>query len=115
MIRLTENVGNTLQNFLSITDSKEYVIHPKLHIIHFGFLDSGQPIPRVEYTPDELATWKEVYKKVFELLPGRACTTHRKALDIMRKECNMTEDNIPQMEEVSNYLKSKLSEVLFRQ
>ena len=32
---------------------------------------SGQPIPRVEYTPEEIKTWGEVFKRVVELLPGR--------------------------------------------
>ena len=54
-----------------------------------------------------MATWQEVYYKVVELLPGRACTLHRKALDNMMKECGYSANNIPQMEDVSNYLKSK--------
>ena len=67
---------------------------------------SGQPIPYVEYTETEIATWRAVYVKVVELLPGRACTIHRLALDHMMKECGFSADNIPQMEDVSNYLKS---------
>ena len=66
---------------------------------------SGQPIPYVEYTPEEIRTWGEVYCKVVELLPGRASTTHRKALEVMMKECGFAENNIPQMEDVSNFLK----------
>lgn len=49
-----------------------------------------------------------------ELLPGRACTIHRKQLEIMMKECGFAEDNIPQMEDVSNFLKSKLIFNCFR-
>ena len=69
---------------------------------------SGDPIPRVEYTPEEIATWREVYNRVDELLPGRACTLHRKALENMMRECGFGPDNIPQMEDLSNYLKSTL-------
>ena len=69
---------------------------------------SGDPIPRVEYTPEEVATWREVYNRVDELLPGRACTLHRKALENMMRECGFGPDNIPQMEDLSNYLKSTL-------
>ena len=43
-----------------------------------------------------------------ELLPGRACTLHRKALENMMRECGFGPDNIPQMEDLSNYLKSTL-------
>ena len=69
---------------------------------------SGDPIPRVEYTPEEVATWREVYNRVDELLPGRACTLHQKALENMMRECGFGPDNIPQMEDLSNYLKSTL-------
>ena len=67
---------------------------------------SGVAIPRVDYTPDEVATWEAVWRKVFDLLPGRACSIHRRVLDQMIKECGFRPNNIPQMEDVSNYLKS---------
>ena len=69
-------------------------------------LYSGVAIPRVDYTPDEVATWEAVWRKVFDLLPGRACSIHRRVLDQMIKECGFRPNNIPQMEDVSNYLKS---------
>ena len=68
----------------------------------------GDPIPYIEYTKDETETWKSVWEKVFELLPGRACTIHQTRLKQMMKECNASADNIPQMEDVSNYLKSEI-------
>jgi hypothetical protein len=39
-------------------------------LIYF-YLFSGQPIPKVEYNPEEIATWGAVFKKVVELLPGK--------------------------------------------
>ena len=68
---------------------------------------SGDPIPRIEYNEAELSTWKAVFDKVEDLLPGRACLTHRKYLDLMKKECSFSPDNIPQLEDLSNFLKSK--------
>merc|ERR1712156_228188 len=65
----------------------------------------GDAIPRIEYTPEEIATWKEVYSKAVEIYPGRACSIHRQRLDAMMKACGFAADNIPQMEDVSNYLK----------
>ena len=73
---------------------------------HFAFR-SGDPIPRIEYNEAELSTWKAVFDKVEDLLPGRACLTHRKYLDLMKKECSFSPDNIPQLEDLSNFLKSK--------
>ena len=60
-------------------------------------LYSGVAIPRVDYTPDEVATWEAVWRKVFDLLPGRACSIHRRVLDQMIKECGFRPNNIPQM------------------
>lgn len=37
----------------------------------FKYDFSGQPIPRVEYLPEEVSTWGEVFKRVVELLPGK--------------------------------------------
>ena len=73
---------------------------------------SGDPIPRIKYTEDEVRTWGEVFRRVDELLPNRASKTHRRVLEHMKKECNMTEENIPQMEDISNFLKSKLKHIL---
>ena len=68
---------------------------------------SGDQIPRIEYNEAELSTWKAVFDKVEDLLPGRACLTHRKYLDLMKKECSFSPDNIPQLEDLSNFLRSK--------
>jgi len=65
----------------------------------------GQPIPRVEYTPEENTTWALVYDKVHELLPGRASMVHQKYLAMMEKECGYGLGKVPQLEDVSNFLK----------
>ena len=62
----------------------------------------------MEYTAEEIATWKEVYSKVVEIYPGKACSIQIQRLDIMMKACGFAVDNIPQMEDVSNYLKSNV-------
>ena len=67
----------------------------------------GDKIPRIEYTPDEIATWDEVYSKVFELLPGRASSMHRRYLKIMEAQCGFGLGQIPQLEDVSSFLKSR--------
>ncbi|GFY62993.1 protein henna [Trichonephila inaurata madagascariensis] len=46
------------------------------------FYKHGEPIPRVEYTEEETKTWGTVFKEIA-----------------------VTEDNIPQLEDVSNFLK----------
>ena len=68
----------------------------------------------MEYTPEEIATWKEVYSKVVEIYPGKACSIQIQRLDVMMKACGFAVDNIPQMEDVSNYLKSNVSLTLLQ-
>lgn len=65
----------------------------------------GDTIPRIDYTPEEIQTWDSVYSKVFELLPGRASSMHRKYLAVMETECGYGLGQIPQLEDVSNFLK----------
>ena len=67
----------------------------------------GDKIPRIEYTPEEIATWDAVYSKVTELIPGRASSIYRKYLTIMETECGYGLGQIPQLEDVSNFLKSR--------
>ena len=48
-----------------------------------------------------------MWEKAFELLPGRACSIFETRLDKMMKETGASADCIPQMEDVSNFLKRK--------
>jgi len=65
----------------------------------------GDRIPHVEYTDADIATWDAVYTKVKALLPGRASSIYTKNLEIMEKECGFGLGKIPQLEEVSTFLK----------
>lgn len=70
---------------------------------------SGDAIPRVEYRDDEIATWRAVYAKLDQLFESHACKQHIKGFRQMERECGYSRERIPQLEDISRYLKSKSS------
>ncbi|MEQ8858835.1 MAG: ACT domain-containing protein [Pseudomonadales bacterium] len=67
----------------------------------------GQPIPVVEYTPDEIATWGEVFLRLEALHKPYACAEYRRAFAVMAAECGYGADNVPQMRTVSEFLEQR--------
>ncbi|XP_070537788.1 tyrosine 3-monooxygenase-like isoform X2 [Ptychodera flava] len=67
----------------------------------------GQPVPRVDYTEDERSTWKIVYQSLKELYPNLACSQHNAVFKLLEDKGIYSEDKIPQLEDVSNFLKQR--------
>lgn len=65
----------------------------------------GQPLPRVEYTEEEINTWRTVYNQLTSLYPTHACREHNHIFRLMIENCGYGPDQIPQLEDVSNFLK----------
>ncbi|TMS05025.1 Tryptophan 5-hydroxylase 1 [Larimichthys crocea] len=63
----------------------------------------GDPIPRIEFTEEEVKTWGVVYRELNKLYPTHACREYLKNLPLLSKYCEFREDNIPQLEDVSRF------------
>lgn len=67
-------------------------------------IDSGQPITKVEYTPEEVATWSTIFHHVTQLYPTHACLEFNNMFPVMVEHCGYKEDAIPQLQDVSDFL-----------
>ncbi|XP_056605019.1 tryptophan 5-hydroxylase 1b [Triplophysa dalaica] len=67
----------------------------------------GDPIPRVEFTEEEVKTWGVVFRELNKLYPSHACKEYVRNLPLLTQFCGYREDNIPQLEDVSSFLKER--------
>lgn len=67
----------------------------------------GDPIPRVEYTKEETETWGAVFRNLNRLYPTHACNEYLANWPLLREQCGFREDNIPQLEDISRFLRQR--------
>lgn len=72
-----------------------------------SFFNSGTPIPRVKYTEEEINTWRTIFRNLTKLYPTHACKQYNHIFPLMVEHCGFREDNIPQLQDVSDFLKRK--------
>ncbi|KAL0491749.1 phenylalanine-4-hydroxylase [Acrasis kona] len=65
----------------------------------------GSAIPHVEYTKGELEAWKQVYNKLTTLYPTHACSQLNYVLPMLQQNCGYSENQIPQLQDIHNFLK----------
>jgi phenylalanine-4-hydroxylase len=64
----------------------------------------GDRIPRVTYLEHEVQTWSTVYTKLQEYQARWACKEHLEMLSQMERFCGYAPDNIPQLQDISDFL-----------
>lgn len=65
----------------------------------------GQKIPEIDYTEEEIKTWGVVFKQLSTLYPTHACEEFNNIFSLLRANCDYSENSIPQLEVVSQFLK----------
>jgi phenylalanine-4-hydroxylase len=74
--------------------------------VHLSFsFRSGHAIPNVQYTESEIATWRTIFQNLTKLYPTHACKQFNAVFPLLQKHCGYTESNIPQLQQVSDFLR----------
>ena len=66
----------------------------------------GEPIPRVDYTADEVRTWGVVYEKLRTYTKSFAVGAYNRIFPLLEKDCGYDARNIPQLEDISQFMQS---------
>lgn len=64
----------------------------------------GQEIPRVEYSQAEVECWEAVYSRLQVLQKQYACDEFNECMPRLEKYAGYAPNNIPQLQDISNYL-----------
>eukprot|EP01012_Entosiphon_sulcatum_P013023 TRINITY_DN1829_c1_g1_i1.p1 TRINITY_DN1829_c1_g1~~TRINITY_DN1829_c1_g1_i1.p1 ORF type:complete len:450 (-),score=91.72 TRINITY_DN1829_c1_g1_i1:311-1630(-) len=67
----------------------------------------GMVIPDIEYTPEEVQTWGNVYRRLMQLFPTHTCRQYQYNFPLLVENCGFSATNIPQLQAISNFLRQR--------
>uniref|UniRef100_A0A158Q3K0 phenylalanine 4-monooxygenase n=1 Tax=Dracunculus medinensis TaxID=318479 RepID=A0A158Q3K0_DRAME len=67
----------------------------------------GEKIPKVQYTEEEIKTWRTVYNSLINLYPTHACAEFNRIFPLLQEYCEFGPDAIPQLQDISDFLREK--------
>jgi len=67
----------------------------------------GDRLPRVQYLPQETQTWQAVYERLRACHEKWACKEYKEMIPQMEKYCGYAPNNIPQLEDISDFLQQR--------
>lgn len=65
----------------------------------------GQPIPRIDYSKEEIQTWGTIYNRLLPLVHKYGCAEHVRLLPLLQENCGYSSTSIPQLQDISDFLK----------
>ncbi|KAG7345357.1 tyrosine 3-monooxygenase [Nitzschia inconspicua] len=66
-----------------------------------------QPIPKIDYTKEEIQTWSAVWDRMEPLWKEYACKEYLHSLQLFKEHCGYSRNNIPQQQDISAFLKER--------
>lgn len=99
--------GHPTPRPMSPCQDKEYRDRRTMIVANAAKYRHGESIPRVQYTAEETATWGTVYSKLRDYTAKYAVPQYNEILPLMEQHCGYAEDNIPQLQDISDFLDSR--------
>jgi phenylalanine-4-hydroxylase len=103
----TLDAGTELESDHPGFNDEEYRERRRLIVATAAQYKYGQEIPRVQYTAREIETWGLVYEKLGAFTRQFAVDSYNHVLPLLENFCGYRPNNIPQLQDISDFLKTQ--------